>query len=64
MIELTTSEREMIRSSAGDLDTAGVAALEAAVVARLTKAIDSGVVREVTKNILRAAITAELPAGK
>jgi hypothetical protein len=63
-IELTKEDLTMIRASAGDLDGAGVQALITGVVARLEKAIDSGVVTAITKNTIRAATTAQLNAGK
>ena len=42
MTELSKDYRAMIRAGAGDLDTAGVQALEAAVISRLTKMITVG----------------------
>jgi hypothetical protein len=63
MIELTKDDLAMIRAGAGDLDTAGVQALQAGVISRLQKAIERGEISQVTKNNVRAAITAEL-AGR
>jgi hypothetical protein len=64
VIQLSKQDLAQIRASAGDLDGAGVAELEVRVFARLQKALDSGLIEGVTKNTLRAAITAELAAGK
>jgi len=63
-VQLSKSDLEIIRVAAGDLDGAGVARLEVGVISRLTKALDSGVIEAVTKNTLRAAITAELGKDK
>jgi hypothetical protein len=63
-ITLSKEDVAMINASAGDLDTAGVEALKAAVISRLQKAIDSGVIATVTKNHVRAAVTAELGKDK
>jgi hypothetical protein len=62
-IQLSKSDLEMIRTAAGDLDAAGVQALEAGVISRLTKMIERGEIRYVSKNTLRAAITSELNKG-
>ncbi len=65
MIELSKDDLAMIRAGAGDLDTAGVQALEAGVILRLTKMVDRRETSHpVTKNNLRAAITLELGKGK
>jgi hypothetical protein len=61
-IELTKSDIEMI--SAGDLDGPGVEALKAGVIARLTNLIESGVVDAISRNHVRAAVTAELAKDK
>ena len=63
-IELSKDDRALIRAGAGDLDTAGVQALEAGVVSRLTKMIERGEISHVTRNNLRAAITLESGKGK
>ncbi|UGY23566.1 hypothetical protein HU675_0037355 [Bradyrhizobium septentrionale] len=64
MIELSKSDKAMIRAAAGDLDTAGVQNLEARVAARLTELVDSGVVSVITRNHIRAAITASFSEGR
>ncbi|WP_338830173.1 hypothetical protein [Bradyrhizobium sp. 27S5] len=64
MIELSKSDKAMIRCAAGDLDTAGVQNLEAKVVALLTKQVGNGTLSHVTKNNVRAAITLVTDAGK
>jgi hypothetical protein len=63
-LTLSKDDLAMIRAGAGDLDTAGVQALEAGVVSRLTKMIDRGEISQVTRNNLRAAITLETGKGK
>jgi hypothetical protein len=63
-VQLSKGDIAMIRSAAGDLDGAGVARLEAGVISRLTKMIERGEIRYVSKNTLRAAITSELNKGK
>ncbi|MBR1211111.1 hypothetical protein [Bradyrhizobium sp. JYMT SZCCT0180] len=63
-IELSKDDRAMIRAGAGDLDTAGVQALEAGVVSRLTKMIERGEISRVTRNNIRAAIALETGRGK
>jgi hypothetical protein len=63
-VTLSKDHVAMIRAGAGDLDTAGVQALEEGVVSRLTKMIDRGEISHVTRNNLRAAITSEMGKGK
>ncbi|WLA79002.1 hypothetical protein [Bradyrhizobium elkanii] len=64
MIELSKSDRAMIRCAAGDLDTAGVQNLEAKVVALLTKQIGNGTLSHITRNNVRAAIAQVTDEGK
>jgi len=63
-IQLDKNDLAMIHASGHGLDTAGMQALEAGVIARLTKLIESGVVDAISRNHVRSAITAELNRGK
>jgi hypothetical protein len=63
-VNLSKDDRALIRASAHGLDGPATDNLEAAVTARLVKLIESGIVTGIGRNHLRAAITAELAAGK
>jgi hypothetical protein len=63
-ITLSKEDLSMIRASGHGLDTAGMQQLEASVISRLEKLLDDGTVTSITRNNVRAAITAELSAGK
>ena len=63
-IQLSKDDLAIIRHAGGELDGAGVAQLEVAVIARLQKQLDSGEIKQVTAPNVRAAATAELSAGK
>jgi hypothetical protein len=63
-VQLTKEQRVMIGFSAYGLNAAEAENFENAVVQRLTRLIDSGVTHVLGKNHIRAAITAELAAGK
>lgn len=57
---LSDNDRAMVWASAGQMNTAEVQALETAVANRLGALIDSGIVAQITKNNVRAAIAQEL----
>jgi hypothetical protein len=63
-MNLSKSDKVMIRLAAGGLNGAEVANLEDKVAARLQADLNAGVIKAVTRNHLRAAITAELSKGK
>ncbi|MGY3409154.1 hypothetical protein ACVWZV_005267 [Bradyrhizobium sp. GM5.1] len=61
---LTKEDMAMVRESAKGLNGADAANFETAVIARLQHALDAGIVRDITKNVVRAACSAELSRGK
>jgi hypothetical protein len=63
-VQLTKDQKAMIAVSAHGLNGAEADNFENAVVERLTRLMDSGVTHVLGKNHIRAAITAELAAGK
>jgi hypothetical protein len=54
----------MIRHAAAGLNGSEITNLENKVAERLQADLDAGVIKAVTRNHLRAAITAELSKGK
>jgi len=63
-MKLDKTQLAQIKFSAYGLDSAATDNFLAAVIARLKNMIDSGTVKRIGRNHLRAAITAELAMGK
>jgi hypothetical protein len=63
-MNFSKADKAMIRHAAAGLNGSEIANLENKVAARLQADLDAGVMRAVTKNHLRAAITGELSRGK
>jgi hypothetical protein len=61
---LSKQDRAMIRESARGMNGAAAANFESAIIARCQELLDNDVVQQITKNHVRAAITAELAASK
>jgi hypothetical protein len=57
---LSDSDKALIRHGAGNMKGAQVVSLQNAVAARLQADLDAGVIKSVTKNNVRAALTKEL----
>jgi hypothetical protein len=63
-VQLTKDQMAMIAFSAHGLNISEAENFESAVVQRLTRLMDTGVTHSLVKNHIRAAIAAELAAGK
>jgi hypothetical protein len=63
-LQLSKDQKAMIAFSAYGLSGADAENFENAVLQRLVRLMDSGVTHTLGKNHIRAAITAELAAGK
>jgi len=61
---LSDRDKQMIRHASGDLNGAAVTNLQNAVAARLQADLDAGLIKAVTRNHVRAAVTKELSRGK
>ena len=61
---LNKEDRAMVSEAARGLNGAAADNFMSAVIARLQEALDAGVIKQITKNNVRAACSAELAKGK
>jgi hypothetical protein len=61
---LDKESRAMVSEAARGLNGAAADNFMSAAIARLQEALDSGLIKQVTKNNVRAACSAELAKGK